>query len=48
MALKKCPKCKNYTFESTCPKCSSKTDQAGQKFREKFVKNQKVEKITEK
>jgi len=30
--LKKCPKCKTYTFKSTCPKCKEKNVDAHYKF----------------
>ena len=37
--LKKCLKCNAYTLQETCPKCKSKTKDAGYKFRERFIRN---------
>ncbi|MBI2628868.1 hypothetical protein HYW74_02200 [Candidatus Pacearchaeota archaeon] len=43
MLLKKCSNrsCNTYTLKPICPKCSSKTKEAGEKFRERFVRNKK-------
>ncbi|MBU2576994.1 MAG: RNA-protein complex protein Nop10 [Nanoarchaeota archaeon] len=32
MTLKKCPKCKKYTFKDSCPKCNSETESAHYQF----------------
>ncbi len=39
MKLKKCLKCATYTMKEFCPKCKTKTKEAGEKYKEKFVKN---------